>query len=244
MAKNVLYMRGAFPFSPGTAEPAELIEDARMLLELDPGQLSLLARELSKFSGFLDVPTLKRIVGSFVPDSKQADQLSRLIYREEKNIRETTLTLEDLFSQIAAANQDAATQGAPQLNPAEYEELKSRLTLIIKPYGGLHRQAKAQQLSEATGLPLENLELICDLRPIFDDNRESVEGVIPYTILKIVATGVDGLPVSLETVLTHAEVSELAKKSEAALRKLKRLQELLAEKELPIPPVAMAKKAE
>ena len=114
----------------------------------------------------------------------------------------------------------------------------------IKPYPGLNRQAKAQRLSEATGLRLENVEIICDLRPVFDNERESVEGVIPYTILRIVCIGADGLPVAMETILTQAEVGELAKKSEAAVKKLDRLRALLAEKELPIPPVTMVKKGD
>ena len=45
----------------------------------------------------------------------------------------------------------------------------------------------------------------------------------------------------METILTEAEVGELAKKSEAAVKKLDRLRVLLAEKELPIPPVTMVK---
>ena len=88
------------------------------------------------------------------------------------------------------------------------------------------------------------MEIICDLRPIFDDKRESVEGVIPYTILRIVCIGADGLPVALEAILTQAEVGELAKKSEAAVKKLDRLRALLAEKELPIPPVRMVKEGD
>jgi hypothetical protein len=88
------------------------------------------------------------------------------------------------------------------------------------------------------------VEIICDLRPVFDNERESVEGVIPYTILRIVSIGADGLPVAMETILTQAELGELAEKSEAAVKKLDRLRALLAEKELPIPPVTMVKKRE
>ena len=84
------------------------------------------------------------------------------------------------------------------------------MSIVIKPYPGLHRQAKAQKLSEATGLRLEHLEIICDLRPVFDDERESVEGVIPYTI---VCLGSDGLPVAMETILSQADVGESPEKA-------------------------------
>jgi hypothetical protein len=221
-----------------------LIADAKVLLELQLDQLGSLAQELTSFDGFLDKPTLKKIVKSFVPNEDHAVRVYRLISQIDESLRQTKSGLPGLFDRMAEAIQAPENKENPLLTPAQFDELKRRMSIIIKPYAGLNRQAKAQRLSEATGLRLENVEIICDLRPVFDNERESVEGVIPYTILRIVSIGADGLPVAMETILTQAELGELAEKSEAAVKKLDRLRALLAEKELPIPPVTMVKKRE
>lgn len=244
MPEAVFYMRGAFPGVMGRGIPPELIADAKVLLELQLDQLGSLAQELTSFDGFLDKPTLRTIVKSFVPDEDHAVRVYRLISQMDEFLRQTKFGLPGLFDRMAEAIQAPEQRENPLLSLAEFDELKRRMSIIIKPYPGLNRQAKAQRLSEATGLRLENVEIICDLRPVFDNERESVEGVIPYTILRIVSIGADGLPVAMETILTQAEVGELAKKSEAAVKKLDRLRALLAEKELPIPPVTMVKKGD
>ena len=75
MPETVFYMRGAFPFVTGRDVPAELIADAKLLLDLQPDQLDSLAQELTSFDGFLDTPTLKKIVRSFVPNEDHAGRL-------------------------------------------------------------------------------------------------------------------------------------------------------------------------
>ena len=241
MAETVFYMRGALPLWMDQRVPPELIADAKILLELQPDQLESLAFELSSFDGFLDKPTLKKIVKSFVPNDDDAVRVYRLISQIDESLRQTKSGLDGLLERIAEAVK-SPEDPKNQLTLAEFDELKRRMSIVLKPYAGLNRQAKAQRLSEATGLRLENVEIICDLRPVFDDRREAIEGVIPYTILRIVCIGADGLPVAMETILTQAEVEELAKKSEAAVKKLDRLRAFLAEKELQIPPVMMVKK--
>ncbi len=224
-----------------SACPSLSIADAKVLLELQPDQLGSLAQELTSFEGFLDRPTLKKIVKSFVPNEDHASAVYRLISQIDEILRQAEFGLPGLFDRMAEAIQAPDAEEKPLLTPDQFDELKRRMSIVIKPYAGLNRQAKAQRLSEATGLRLESVEILCDLRPVFDSERDSVEGVIPYTILRIVSTGADGLPVAMETILTQAEVEELAKKSEGAVKKLGRLRALLAEKELTIPPVTMVR---
>ncbi len=244
MPETVFYMRGAFPLTTGRGVPPEMIADAKALLELQPDLLGSLAHELSSFSGFMDKPALKKIVKSFVPNDDHANRVYRLISQLDESLRQSNIDLQTLLGRMEETIRSPEDEEGPLLTPTEFDEVKRRMAIIIKPYGGLHLQAKAQRLSEATGQRLEQLEIICDLRPVFDDERERVQGIIPYTILKVACIGPDGLPVAMETILTHAEVQELAKKSEAAVEKLDRLRAFLAEKELLIPPVPMVKKGE
>ena len=132
--------------------PSELIADAKVLLELELDQLDLLARELTSFDGFLDKPTLKKIVKSFVPNEDQAVRVYRLISQIDESLRRTESQLPGLFDRMAEAIQAPEERETPLLTPAEFDEVKRRMSIIIKPYAGLNRQAKAQRLSEATGL--------------------------------------------------------------------------------------------
>lgn len=47
-----------------------------------------------------------------------------------------------------------------------------------------------------------------------------LEGLIPYTRLRVVSTGADGLPRALEAELTHQQVVDLAERAEKAKGKL------------------------
>jgi hypothetical protein len=79
---------------------------------------------------------------------------------------------------------------------------------------------KAERLSTLTGQRLESFDLICDLRPIFDESREHLEGMMPYTRLRVVAIGADGLPEAFESELTRQQVHDLAQKASKAAQKL------------------------
>jgi len=102
----------------------------------------------------------------------------------------------------------------------ELARLGEILPNLIQPYPAMARFEKAERLANLTGQELESMELICDLRPIFDEDRKQIEGMMPYTRLHIVATGADGLPKSFEAELTHQQVIDLRKKGEKAESKL------------------------
>ena len=59
--------------------------------------------------------------------------------------------------------------------------------------------------------------------------------MILVTTLKVNATDVDGLPITLQAKLTEKQVADLAEKVEEAKQKLTVLRRLLEEKDLPMP---------
>lgn len=244
MRDTVVYMRGSFPFGMDRGVSADLVADVKVTLELDGDLLKAIARELESFPGFLDGNSLTGIIGHYISNEEQCKKLSRLVFGADETIRLLDLNVEHLLSSIRDWQEGEENREQNLLSPQELDELQRRLPLIIRPYPGLKRQAKAKNLSEATGNRLEDLAIICDLRPVFDEERQQVEGVIPFTTLKVVCKGVDGLPVSLEAILSEPEVHDLAKKAGAAVEKLKCLRDLLAAQCLPIPPLDMTKRGE
>jgi hypothetical protein len=241
MPETVIYMRGSFPF--GQEFSPRLILDAKELLSVEVDVLRALAAELDAYTGFLDKQALGEIIAHYIPDADKRKHLTRLIGGLDERLRTTKQSLDSLVAEIRdRADEDEERKKI--LSPGDIEELAARLPLIIKPYPSLRRQGKAKRLAGVTGQALEELEIICDLRPIFDPDRTEVEGVVPLTTLKVVCKGVDGLPVAMEAILTEKQVHNLAEKAQAAERKLERLRELLAKKSLTIPSIEMTERGE
>jgi len=239
MRDTIVYMRGPLPFGPEFGVPDDLIRDAKLLLDLDPQVIGSVRDELQAFPRFLDRKTTESVLRSLIDDGEFCHKLARLISGVDDRLRTTGQSVEEFLSVIERWLADEGNQRKGLLSEGEFQEVQRRLPLVVGPFPGHERQAKAERLSQTTGLPLEKIEIICDLRPVFDKGRDTVEGIIPYTTLKIVCKGPDGLPVALEAILSQDDVAQLAKASADAKKKLAGLRQLMQEKKLPIPRVAM-----
>jgi hypothetical protein len=239
MPEPVLYLRGPFPFGAEFGVPDDLIRDAKRLLDLETEQIEAARNRLEAFDGFLDREKTEELLGQDIEDREGRSALARLIVNVGRRLSTKDWSVEKLVSQIEAWLDDKENQRKGLLSRDELEQLKPRLPLLLRRFPGLDRQAKAERLSHATGLPLEKIDIICDLRPVFDKDRDRVEGMIPYTTLRLVCTGVDGLPVLFEALLTERDVQQLAEASANAEKKLTKLREFMEQKELSVPRVGM-----
>lgn len=229
---GIMYFR--FPnFLP--SEISGFARAARVILEIEEAVLQAVAAELAAYSGFLSEATMGRIILRHVPDEDRAARLTR------------TLLIADAISRTGG-NIDRALEHLPGeqvppdgqdqvLSAADVAKLRKGFQLVGRSYPGRALQTKAEHLAEAVGLRAEAIDLLCDLRPVFDDLRTKVEGVIPLTTLRIVATGVDRIPVSFEVVLSAREVQNLLRKAEVAVQKLNVLGELAEQNNLPVPAI-------
>jgi hypothetical protein len=244
MAETVVYIRAPFSFPPEFGIPDDLIRDARILLNLDAAQVEAVRGQLGAFGGFLDRATIQQVLSGVVEDEQTCEALATFITNVDRRLRDFHQNVDQLLSQIEEWTAKEENRRKGLLSPEEFQQLKERMPLLIRRFAGLSRQAKAQRLSQATGLPLETIDIICDLRPVFDKDRDRVEGMIPYTTLRIVCKGVDGLPMAMDALLSRRDVQQLAKAAANAEKKLARLHELLREKQVPIPHVTMTMEAE
>ncbi|MBN2476362.1 MAG: hypothetical protein JXB62_17245 [Pirellulales bacterium] len=239
MRETVIYVRGDFPFGPEYRVPDGLIRDSRVLLELDLSLIESIRDELLACPGFLDRKALEDLLCAHVDSEESCRRLARLVAGIDERLRGTGQGVKGLLLAIKEWLADEENRKKGLLSEEEFEEVRKRLPLIAGPFPGHERQAKAEQLSQTTGMPLKKIEMICDLRPVFDKGRDVVEGMIPYTTLRIVCTGADGLPVATEAILSCDDVAQLAKASADAKKKLERLQQFMREKNVSIPRVAI-----
>lgn len=215
MKEPVFYIRG-FPetFSPENP-PAkdELIRDLKTINSLSDEDITKLHNNLKEVKGFLDPKALLVILQGVVKRSEIAAALRRIL----RNIGPSQV------DRVIKILEDDLKQENPSFNQDETQRLKQILKKLIRAYPALAKFQKAKRLAEITGQQLETVELICDLRPIFDESRKNIEGMMPYTRLHLVATGEDGLPNAFEVELTHQQVINLAEKAGKAKNKLEAL---------------------
>jgi hypothetical protein len=110
--------------------------------------------------------------------------------------------------------------------PAEsWGSLESKLRQLIQEYPAVGRYRKAQRLASITGNRVVGVELICDARPIFDKDRERVEGMLPTTTLKLVYEKQNEDIRVTEVLLSAEMLGELLEKANRAQQKLRVLSE-------------------
>jgi hypothetical protein len=211
MADPIVYFR--LPRMPTVEEivhSPSAIADLKAVTGLTQEQISTIQDDLRKASGFLDPKALTAVVGAAITDEPLAEAVHRVLRNLVPN---NVGPLLDALSRHL-------TLPKPPLDDASLKGLRQVLPVLIQTYPALARFKKAERLAEATGRQLESLELICDLRPIFDEDRRKLDGMMPYTRLRVVVTGPDELPSSFEVELTLQQVSDLADKAGKARTKL------------------------
>ncbi len=215
MTEPVLYIRGSTQFLSFETIPEELLDDLTAIIGLSDEMLAELHKHLTEAEGFLDPKALLATIQGVVKDQNTTKAVRRVL----RNISPSQVE-----RMVTSLDEKSKEKGFP-FDQAKLERLKQILKNLIRPYPALARFQKAERLMNITGQQLETVELICDLRPIFDESRKNVEGMMPYTQLHIVATGEDGLPKAFEVELTNQQVTDLAEKVGKAKRKLEALRQ-------------------
>lgn len=223
MPDPVIYVRG-FPLGLGGPSEAHhtMLEDLKAVSGLADAQVEAIRKRLLETKGFLSTPRLLALIRDVVNDENTA----RSVQRAVRNLAPSEV--ESFLKNLSGGDGDKR----PRLEKDILDELRKKLPRLIQPYPALARQQKAERVAALTGDALESIQLVCDLRPVFDESRKEVEGMMPYTRLRLVVTGVDGLPRSFNAELTHQQVHDLADKAKKAIAKLDVLREVV-EKWLP-----------
>jgi len=208
MPEPVLYMRGfPSPFTgPSPASPA-MLQDLQAVAGLSEDQVSAIRKRLTEAVGFLGPKALLDLLRELLPEEATARSVQRTVRNLDPD------DVEPLLKTLAQPRPDEEST----LDQAAVTGLRQILPRLIRPYPALARYEKAERLATLTGQKLEAVELICDLRPIFDQRRKCLEGMMPYTRLRVVATGADGLPDAFEVELTRQQVHDLAEKASKAM---------------------------
>ena len=237
MATRAIYLRGAISTTDlvdQLARHKEFLADAKAILELDKAAFDALVEALSKCDSFLDGKGLKSVVEGSLGRSKSTSDVLDVVRILSRMLRE----LGDPIKQTMGKFRSAIKEHSEAIPEDQREKLGERLEKLILAPKGLGLQWKADQLRKTTGIELEDIQLICDIRPVFDDARSTIMGAIPISTLKLDVVDRDGAPRSIEIRLTEKQLAELASKAELARQKIRVIKQTLAEKSIPLPTTA------
>lgn len=207
------------------------LSDAKYILGIESQDFEVLARALAESDAFLDRNMVSKIVGEVLGAGEESDNLADVVCLLSRIVRDSEKPLVKTLTLLKSA----IKEHSEDLTDDEREELGRRLEMLVAQSSGLARQHKAEQLADAIGKKLAAVQLICDIRPVFNEDRSGIEGALPVSTLKLDFFQEGGESSSLEVCLTEQQITNLCEKAESAKRKIELIKEMLAEKSIVLP---------
>jgi uncharacterized protein YoaH (UPF0181 family) len=220
MAKNRTFFLGRPPFgmlAAHLAQDEDFILDAQLILALPQGVLERLSAELAASPAFLDKAAVEEVTKAVVPEGTQPVKIAETICRLARLLHSSGMPAQNALDLLA----EAIRKNAKELTEEQRQDLVQRIRKLAAEPIGLAKQNKAKELTEATGAVLDQFRLICDIRPIFDAPRVTIEGAMPLTILRLEYTEPDGSSDVVEFRVNPRQLARLEAEAAAALGKLK-----------------------
>lgn len=236
MARTVFSFVTTPPFSviaDYLAKDEDFIADAGAVLSLDAPVCAALESALIAEKSFLSRKMLngivERVLGS---ESEEIKKVSAFIWRVHRTIRRDS---DETVERAVALLRKAIEENTKELTEEQRKLLADRIEKLVAAPTGLARQYKAEQLADVTGTELEDLQVICDLRPVFNEERSEIEGAIPISTLKLDVLGPNGMPARIEVRLTEVQIADLFEKAHYAQTKLSSIKQMMAKCSIALP---------
>jgi len=223
MADRIFLIPGSPDLIPGLggASP-QMIEDLLAIAEIRSERIEALAAALQAEPGFPNADRISDVVREAINDDRQASAVVTALHNvPPSRVDQTIQTVRDW--------REANNKNAERFPEEALVSVEQNLRRLTRDFPALERCRKARRLGSILGNTAESLELICDLRPVFNAQRDLVEGMMPLTTMKIVYEGQDEEVRVLEVQLSRDMLTELVEKAQKAQQKLDVLNRSIAE---------------
>ena len=199
--------------SSDLAVPREMVDDMLAVAKVPVEQIDAIAAALEAQPGFLEKARLRELVEGIVTSKSLASSVVDALL----NLRSQQLA--QILGTLKTWRQ-ASPKNTEKFSEKAFDCLKKVLPQLIKHYPALARTRKAQRLRSILGNTVQRVELICDARPVFNVSRDSIEGMIPVTTMRIEYEDQDEETHVAEFTLTTEAVSEFVEEMRKAQKKL------------------------
>jgi hypothetical protein len=191
------------------------LEDSLEIARLDAEHVFALSEALAKSSDFLDTRALRQVVNQHIHDENAQDVTARFIrnfsqYHQGSrgDITQFVQRCEEMLRKAVAAKADFPI-----------DEFLLRFRQLVCESAGLAKQWKAERLSSQTGIEIDKVSILCDMRPIFDTSRQNIDGIVLISTMKIEFDDSE-CSKSVEVRLTKSDLARLRDEATSALSKI------------------------
>jgi hypothetical protein len=193
--------------------PPQMVNDFVLLSEITPETLEGLSKSIAAYDVFGSEEEFKSLVIQYIPDEDQASAvLNSLRSLRPENIEQ--------IIEVVGQWRNAERDHASRLSDGAFALLKNNLSILVRDYPAVAKIRKANWLGKATGNELQSIQFICDIRPVFNDARDTIELFIPIVTLKLGFERQNGEDDVLELVLDDSAITVLSQKLDVARQKL------------------------
>jgi hypothetical protein len=193
-----------------------MVEDLCQIAAAPVDKLKSFADALEAEEGFVGDKRLKELLKAHLGSDDLFEPVGRALGNfKPAEINSTLSKLEKWRTQ--------RPENAEKLDERTIDELKTKLPVLVRGYRAIGRQRKANYLNKVLGMRGEDVEIICDARPVYNDSRDTIEGLLPIITLKLEYTNRSDEEETFEIVLPAKLLKKLSEESTKAEIKLNAL---------------------
>lgn len=236
MARRFTFGEVPFDFIlPRIVESDDFAADAALVAEIPEQKFASLVQELHAESHFVDFPVLEGIAKKHLTNPEQSADLSKFVIRMHGLFADSSKSISEikpLFRDVVGEKLTKFEDEASRLAAAD------RILTLATETPGLKLQYKASKLSDERGPHLEAVEIVTDIRPIYNETAGQIEGAFPVTLLNLCIndpSSDDDQSVRVE--ISEAVLSELILKAQRAVQKIATAKQFLKGKDVAVPTV-------
>lgn len=196
----------------------QMIDDMMAIASIPDETLAQLGDRLEEQSGFLSSSALVDIVSEVIPDDRQG----QATFNALQNLRPDDV---DQLVESIGNWRESSPDNREHFGDDLFGNLEQNLKTLVRDYASLNRGKKADRLRNILGNELQGAVFICDARPVFNKERDQIEGMIPITTLKLVYERQNMETEEIELTLNADQLKSLREDAEKAEKKITTLSE-------------------
>lgn len=196
----------------GRLFPPEMLRDLHAISDLGEETCQLVSETLKTYK--------KLDIEGTLADALQDVNLASCITNILSNIDQNEI---DLVLTTLKAWTSESTSRRQLFNIERMDRLSRNLELLVTDYQSVALMNKADQLLRDVGNEFQDVKFVCDLRPVFNQEKTGVEAFIQLANLRLRYLSQDGAKHSCEIALTRWELELLIEHAQLAISKLETL---------------------
>lgn len=206
------------------AVPRQYHQGLKLLASLEDAEREALVRELSGAGDFRSVTQLEKLIAGALPDehAEDADEVLDALMRLRRQLTYTEDTTAERFAE------DVASAPGIEIGAEEGRDAFARLLVALLETRAIATTAAAAQLLVQHERPYRLSRIVSEIRPVFVDSVDDPPpGAVLVHTLQLGFWRSEGGTDAMDFALDHADLLELSRVVERALRKASTLRTLL-----------------